>query len=44
VGSKKPGETLSKYKNKEEFIEYVESQTNVRLADNWLNEKRNILY
>ncbi len=43
---KKTGETLSKYKNKDEFIEYVESQTNVRLEnpDNWLNKKRNILY
>lgn len=42
----KPSETLSKYKNKDEFIEYVESQTKVKLAntDNVFNKKRDILY
>lgn len=42
----KVSETLSNYKNKEEFIAYIEDQTNVKLENpnNSFNDKRNVLY
>jgi hypothetical protein len=42
----KVSETLSKYKNKQEFIDYIEDQTKVKLdnPDNFMNKKRDVLY
>ena len=43
----KPSQTLSNYKNKDEFINYIEDQTKIKLTndkDNFMNNKRNSLY